>query len=109
MNDGFGEPLYVYGLRGWPSVCVSNCVSFFPLVGLEAFAGECSRALLGEVEKGGILGLLRFAAVLCAGSDGPGRGVVSESSLWSSSEAGTDCSDAVEFDTGEQGNGAIVP
>lgn len=42
----------------------------------------------GEDEKGGMDGLLRFAAVLCAGSDGPGRGVVREPS--ESSEAGND-------------------
>jgi len=52
-------------------------------------------------------GLLRFACVRCEGSEGPGRGVVRESS--ESSVVGCDCSDAVELETGEQGRGAIVP
>ncbi len=51
-------------------------------------------------------GLLRLACVRCRGSDGPGRGVVRESS--ESSDVGCDCSEAVELDTGEHGRGAIL-
>lgn len=52
-------------------------------------------------------GLLRFACVRWEGSEGPGRGVVRESS--ESSVVSRECdSEAVEFETGEQGKGAIV-
>lgn len=77
-----------------------------PVSGL-AFAGPIDLGESGEEEKGGTEGLLRLAAVRCAGSEGPGRGVVSESS--ESSVAERDCdSEAVELETGEHGRGAIV-
>lgn len=61
----------------------------------------------GEDEKAGMEGLLRLAWVRRAGSEGPGRGVMRESS--ESSEVGRDCdSDAVELETGEQGRGAMI-
>lgn len=52
--------------------------------------------------------MLKLATVLCAGSAGPGLGVVNESS--ESSECDTDCdsSEAVELETGEHGRGAIL-
>ena len=66
-----------------------------------------SRAASGELEYVGTDGRLRFATVRWAGSAGPARGVDSESSE-SSSDGENDCdSDAVEFDTGEHGSGAI--
>jgi hypothetical protein len=75
----------------------------FPLRYPWKFSGE----LLTKV--GGNEGLLRFACVLCAGSDGPALGVVRESSV-SSPDGGTeDCDDeGAECETGEQGSGMMT-
>lgn len=76
------------------------------------FPLRISRWPSGELftKVGGKEGLLRFACVLCAGSDGPALGVVSESSD-SSPDGGTeeDCdSEGAECETGEQGSGMMA-
>lgn len=99
----------MYGFRRCPSGCLSRKFSRFTLLTglvLAAFTDRGDFADSGEDDKIGIEGLLRFATVLCAGSEGPGLGVVRESS--ESSVVGCDCSEAVELDTGEQGSGAIA-
>lgn len=63
---------------------------------------------LSEEGSVGTAGVLRLACVLFVGSEGPGRGVMRESS--SSSESGRerlDMSEAVEWETGEDRRGAI--
>jgi hypothetical protein len=77
-----------------------------------AFPLRCPCEFSGELltKVGGNDGLLRFACVLCAGSDGPALGVVRESSVSSSPDGGTeDCDDeGAECETGEQGSGMIT-
>jgi hypothetical protein len=100
------EAPYMYGLRGRPSAALpSLLVCIMP--SRLAMPPSGRRTESGEVEYVGTKGRLRLAAVLCAGSAGPGRGVESDSSD-DSPDAGSECdSEAVELDTGEQGRGAI--
>jgi hypothetical protein len=91
----------VGGLAGLEELARSGFLpppSFLPLLKLPfglAFLLRYPCRFSGELlsKVGGNEGLLRFACVLCAGSDGPARGVVRESSD-SSPEGGTeDCDD----------------